>query len=182
MTRVRTSGFTLIELLVVVSVIALLSSLMLASIVEARKKAYNAKVLQEVHQYVIALQMAKDEYGQFPDPTEAPDAGSLNVDYCLGDDYPSNSCGNNGSALSENGSVNGPLEEYISGLPSDTTQVRFDGFYLTGYLYRCESKTNGKCNQIQLTWTLKGENKECGRHGTPISGMSNATYCTGDIE
>jgi prepilin-type N-terminal cleavage/methylation domain-containing protein len=61
----RGNGFTLIELLVVMAIISLLSSVVIGSVVEARKRAYNARIKQEVHQYVTALQMAYDDIGHY---------------------------------------------------------------------------------------------------------------------
>ena len=60
-------GFTLIELLVVVAIIALLSSIILASISTARSKARDAKRLSDIDQIRIALELYRDKNGQYPD-------------------------------------------------------------------------------------------------------------------
>ena len=50
-------GFTLIELLVVISVISLLSSIVFASLNNARAKARNAKRIQDINQLVNAFNL-----------------------------------------------------------------------------------------------------------------------------
>ncbi len=59
-------GFTLIELLVVVAIIAMLSSVIFASIRTARDKANVAKVAAELRQLDIAFRMLYDKYGCWP--------------------------------------------------------------------------------------------------------------------
>ena len=67
MTLSRVRGFTLIELLVVVSIISTLSSVVLASLSQARKAAINSRQLQHVQQYerlVIAYHSLNGRYPQ----------------------------------------------------------------------------------------------------------------------
>ena len=52
-------GFTLIELMVVISIIAVLSSIMLAAFSVAKSSAYDAQYAEEVHQLQIAFQIAQ---------------------------------------------------------------------------------------------------------------------------
>jgi prepilin-type N-terminal cleavage/methylation domain-containing protein len=60
-------GFTLIELLVVVAIISLLSSIVLASLKEAREKAKISKFRQEINQLITAIELYRtDNNGQFP--------------------------------------------------------------------------------------------------------------------
>ena len=59
-------GFTLIELLVVVSIIAILSTVVLASLNSARDKAQSNKLQQETVQIRNALELYKNEYGTYP--------------------------------------------------------------------------------------------------------------------
>ncbi len=59
-------GFTLIELLVVISIIALLSSVIFASLNSARAKARDAKRLLEKRQVILALDEYYNDNGTWP--------------------------------------------------------------------------------------------------------------------
>ncbi|MFA6430543.1 MAG: prepilin-type N-terminal cleavage/methylation domain-containing protein [Candidatus Paceibacterota bacterium] len=77
----RQKGFTLIELLVVISIIGLLSTVVLASLTSARKKAEAAKFVAEMKQLKTAFELYRNDNGGYP--------GGLNFDSC----YPlSGSC------------------------------------------------------------------------------------------
>lgn len=60
------SGFTLVELLVVISIIALLSSVVFASINSARAKARDARRAEDMRQIFIALNFFYDQNGCLP--------------------------------------------------------------------------------------------------------------------
>jgi prepilin-type N-terminal cleavage/methylation domain-containing protein len=64
----RSRGFTLIELLVVISIIALLSSVSLASFSSARVKARDIKRVQDILQMQKALELYYSAQGKYPDP------------------------------------------------------------------------------------------------------------------
>ncbi len=77
----KKSGFTLTEIMMVVSLIALLSTVVMASLAKAKEKGRNAAVLSEVHQ--IRNQMAlyaNDHNGGYPNPA-VPTAANY---YCIG--------------------------------------------------------------------------------------------------
>jgi prepilin-type N-terminal cleavage/methylation domain-containing protein len=59
-------GFTLIELLVVVAIISLLSSIVMASLNNARSKARDVKRKSDLKQIQIALELYYDKYGSYP--------------------------------------------------------------------------------------------------------------------
>ncbi|MBI2100671.1 MAG: prepilin-type N-terminal cleavage/methylation domain-containing protein [Candidatus Vogelbacteria bacterium] len=60
------SGFTLIELLVVIAIISLLSSIVLASLGQARDKAKIAKVKAELVQIRTAMELFLEDKGELP--------------------------------------------------------------------------------------------------------------------
>jgi prepilin-type N-terminal cleavage/methylation domain-containing protein len=62
----KKSGFTLIELLVVVSIIGLLSSIILASVSQAKKKATAVSIVQEFIQVRNAIELYRAQHGVFP--------------------------------------------------------------------------------------------------------------------
>jgi prepilin-type N-terminal cleavage/methylation domain-containing protein len=72
----RKKGFTLIELLVVISIIALLSSIVLASLNSARTKAREAAQQVAIDQTKKALQLYWTDHGSFPNTVDELVAGS----------------------------------------------------------------------------------------------------------
>lgn len=62
----KSKGFTLIELMVVISIIALLSSIVLASINSARNRAVETSLIQTVKSFQTALELFKNEKGYYP--------------------------------------------------------------------------------------------------------------------
>ena len=62
----KQKGFTLIELLVVISIIAVLSSVVLASLNSARIKARDARRMQDLAQIRRALELYYDDNGNYP--------------------------------------------------------------------------------------------------------------------
>lgn len=72
-------GFTLIELLVVISIIALLSSVVMASLNSAREKARDAKRKQDFTQIRAALALYYDQYGAYPPAKPQTSCGGADV-------------------------------------------------------------------------------------------------------
>ena len=63
----RQKGFTLIELLVVVAIISLLSSIVLVALNDARAKARDQALVQQVKQIQNALELYRAKFGEYPD-------------------------------------------------------------------------------------------------------------------
>jgi prepilin-type N-terminal cleavage/methylation domain-containing protein len=75
------NGFTLIELLVVIAIIALLSSVVFASINSARAKARDTKRKADLNQIYLALQMYFDDHGYLPTTSSYGEDGPGGWDY-----------------------------------------------------------------------------------------------------
>lgn len=66
MFKMKTRGFTLIELLVVIAIIGILSSVVLASLNDARQKSRDAKRVADVKQLQLALELYFDASSTYP--------------------------------------------------------------------------------------------------------------------
>ncbi|MFH1170553.1 MAG: type II secretion system protein [Candidatus Vogelbacteria bacterium] len=137
--RKARGGFTLIELLVVIAIIGLLSSIVLASLGQARVKARDSKRVQDLIQLRTALeQYALDNNGLYPaDPNPLGDTwGSsswecspINIDDCSGGAGP--------DRLDEDRLV--ALSPYLNPRPTDPSAGstgRFPQGSYKGYYYK----------------------------------------------
>jgi len=75
------TGFTLIELLVVISIIGLLSSVVLASLNNARAKARDTRRIQDFKQISTALYLYYDKYGTVPVYNNSNSPGSHQIKF-----------------------------------------------------------------------------------------------------
>ncbi len=162
----RDRGFTLIELLVVIAIIGILSSVVLASLNQARTKGRNSSVTQQIREYKSALELyALDHAGQYPDP------GS-NVLYCVGNDA-DGICGVNGNMITSS-ALNTALSPYIPSLPAGGLQ-NFPSGTLEGYGYQC-MPSGGSCPSYTLYWFLVGYPQTCAFSATPSAAPDGTSY------
>ncbi|MFQ5540907.1 MAG: type II secretion system protein [Candidatus Paceibacteria bacterium] len=66
MLRNKARGFTLIELLVVIAIIGILSSVVLASLNDARQKSRDAKRVADIKQLQLAMELFFDTNASYP--------------------------------------------------------------------------------------------------------------------
>jgi prepilin-type N-terminal cleavage/methylation domain-containing protein len=174
-------GFTLIELLVVVSIIALLASVVVAGLTDARGGAKNSKRNELARQYVTGLGLYHGEYGSYP---ERESNNTTRV--CLGEGYTGGECYVWGSH-DQDQSVNDQISEFVPGAPPSTevTTVLTDqgtrSFW--GMAYKC---TDENCMNYELSWVVEGggSDAECfgGAERTPMTSDNSLAICTYSTE
>lgn len=144
-------AFTLIELLVVISIISLLASLVLSSMTQARMKARNANVNQQVMEYAKALALYKLDRGHFP---IVP--ADWSADYCLGGTSAVLSCGYGGDDNDDSTDLQAALITYIPSYPwiGGYSVELANGDTFKGAIYRCQ---DANCNRVQITYALEGK-------------------------
>jgi prepilin-type N-terminal cleavage/methylation domain-containing protein len=138
--RSGVSGFTLIELLVVIAIIGMLSSVVLASVREAKIKAHNAWANQQVLQFAQAIYQIEFDTGHFPYDTSASFVG-----YCLDAPYCAASSG-----WPSDPTLTSEMLEYIPELPPLYSD--YNTYYM-GVLYTYTPSSR----KSTLTWQLMGD-------------------------
>ena len=153
-------GFTLIELLVVIATIALLASIILASLNSSRVRARNLNRTQIAKQYVNALELYHSDHAGYPcNDCNNDETTEESLYFCLGFTT-SQSC--YGPAFPGSDTLNSALLPYFSALPKNSDQVSISLSNLNGTLYNCVDVSNGICQSYQLKWVLEGIDNNCG--------------------
>lgn len=178
-------AFTLIEILVVISVIALLSSIVLGSLKNARIKANNAAINRLVMQYANALELYRAKNSSLP---ATPSGGRV----CLGN-YPevgSFDCGEYVLATGlfsnygNNTTLRDALSTYISSYPPvGTKKFRIDSILppsgprgWLGAVYASNLSTAPGGPAPDIYWFLEGVNQTCARPANTVVYSSTSNY------
>jgi len=161
--RKNNEGFTLVELLVVVAIIALLASVVLASINTARAKGRDAKRFQDMHNMQVALDLYFNVNGSYPPTTCIPDSWDPSGLASLDTGY--TTCW---STLQTN------LAPYIKILPTDPASQNGDNYWYGSF-------KNGQGYEL-LAWPevskLKGNT--CLPDQSDGLGINEGYYCLGE--
>ena len=129
MSRIR--GFTLIELLVVIAIIALLLSVITATLSNARAKARDTKRIAELHQIFNAMQLYADANGGIiPQATANYSNASSTSPYC----------GSNASCWDD---LTTQLAPYFPRMPKDPYNSYPYAYYYRPLGYNSCPTTNG---------------------------------------
>jgi len=147
-------GFTLMELLVVISIIGLFAAVVMTALNTAREKGRNSARIQQMNQYIRALELARSNNGNARFPV--PNAGASYV--CLGD-YPGTTCWD--GTVNEDTTFPTTLMQTIPSLPAGdvvgTTR---------GYTYR----TTDSGVTYEIRWMMEG-----GSGGASVCKIAQAT-------
>jgi len=164
------SGFTLIELLVVISIIALLSTIVLGAVGDAREKAQVKKKNEIARQYINALELYRNDnintentINGYPGTTSALECLGYNLnEYCFA------------SVVDGNADLIGEINEYYPSMPKNDDYVVLFGTYETkGIMYRCDAK-----DTCFVSWYLP-DDQNC-IYGI-ASEFTGYTYCVREL-
>lgn len=171
MQKKYTRGFTLIELLVVISIIALLSSMVIAGLGTAQKKGRNSARLQEVTAYTKAAELYQGSSQHYPDG---------NIDWTVAPAYRClGRAASGGTCFVGSYSGDSTLDQQFAPFMSALAAGKDTGLPLEGYAYRCIVANAGDpCNQYAIIYQLEDTNAVCaGGLVVNASYQSRATYC-----
>ncbi len=143
----KNKGFTLIELLVVVAIIAILASVVLTSMNDARARGRDAKRTLDIKEVMKALEMYHSDYGQYPQVGIGGGTGFTDPNfYNLLANYlsplPSDPLGNNWNGYT-----------YIAGDSSHpyAIRVRFETIIQNSYMFD-DTRYGGYCLTGASPW------------------------------
>lgn len=147
----RQKGFTLIELLIVVSIIALLSSIIIASLSTARDRAQNANRTQIAKEYQKALELYRNDHDGYPLTT-------VNSPVCIGLSN-QETCF---ASVPGNTNLQEEIKKYIPGLPKNNEPVTLSAINFGGTLYTCLNANTNYCQSYKIEWIMEGIDTNCG--------------------
>jgi type II secretory pathway pseudopilin PulG len=163
-------GITIIELIVVTSLLSFFASIIFSGVTFALVETRNVKRINDVNQYIRALELANDNQTGYPDPGRHSQTGE-NLWACLGD-YPDDTCWYDDQA--EMSHINKTISPYIPAMPINGYVGLWEGM-----IFRCVERSGNRCINYQIKWLMEGENESCG-HGARLDGYSTGgnTYCS----
>lgn len=152
----RAGGFTLIELLVVISIIALLSTVVLAALGDSRAKARNTAKNSLVLEYVKALELYRSE-----NQNSYPVTGATSVCFGYADGEPCYAGTRTGSTAIRN-SVSAFLPSNFA--HREPISSSLGNGNLNGVLYLCNGTSS--CSSYTLSWVLERQITRCINNAT----------------
>jgi prepilin-type N-terminal cleavage/methylation domain-containing protein len=152
-TRKTKSGFTLIELLVVISIMGLMSSIVITSVQDARRKARNTAVQSAVVQYLKAFELMKQDNRTIPTPGT----------FCLGNNpspTDTTSCGS-GFGVVTDPTFNTAISLYIQGAPNPMTRTLQWGSPGNIKNLGAHWSITTDLKTLSVSWILEGNTSVC---------------------
>lgn len=145
--RKTSRGFTLIELIVVIAIIALLASVVLASLVKAKERARITWRKSQLVQLQTALALYYAKNGRYP----APNGGAL-----CGGAMHSTTCPYGAYGTGINGYIPGLVPTFMSALPLDPlTAPDNPGPDLPGFVYKSNPANTGSHYKVAILKTTE---------------------------
>jgi len=166
----KIKGFTLIELLVVISIISLLSTVVLASLNDARRKARNSQVLGEVRQWLNAFELYKaDNNGNIP--FQEINTGSYNSYHhaCLG--------GSDSSCNSDQSNFNNKMDKYINVTKNINRNTIPKFFAKYDMSFDGDDGRDSENKHIEIIWYLEKTGQKCSFNAYSQNWLSDTTKC-----
>jgi prepilin-type N-terminal cleavage/methylation domain-containing protein len=183
--KIKNKGFTLIELMVVIGIIALISSVVLSSLTQAKAQADNTKQIADYKVVLNALLQFKQDNGYYP---------YTNIeDYytCIGS-YSDNNCIVTNATVSNNIDINNSLNKYISSYKflDKSVPITYSSgpIALTknykGFVVHCIEDDGSRCQKGLLFFPALKNKNSCPKimsdiktSDNVVTGIADYTWC-----